>query len=120
MTKWTDPIKESQAATAAAWGGNRQLARNLLMKAKFYRVTAMVFVVIGMILLIKTYITHIDGHFLATMRNPATIMAILLPFIPAVVFSILAQKAERAFAALKPYASANDKAAPAATPPAKK
>ena len=120
MNKWNDPVKASKAITASAWGKNREHARKLLMKAKIYRALAIFFALVGIIMVVQSFVTRVDGHFLDAMRNPLTIIMILVPFLPAFVLSLLSQKAEREFARLKPFESA-EKATPSGTePPAKK
>lgn len=121
MNKWTDPIKESKVSNATAWGKNREIARKLLMKAKLYRASALFFAITGILLFIQMFVTKIQGHFLDAMRDPFTILIILIPFLPAIVLSIMAQKAEREFAALKPFEKSGDKSAdPTPQKPAKK
>ncbi len=80
------------------------------MKSKLYRASALFFAVMGVVILIQTFLSHIDGHFMEAMKKPATIVLIVMPFLPAVVLSLMAQKAERDFAALKPFERAEDKA----------
>lgn len=101
MTMWKDPIKEAKASSASAWGKNRLLARSLLMKSRLYRGFALFFTLMGVVLFINMYLTHIDGHFLEAMRSPSMIVMVVIPFLPAIVLSLMAQKAERDFAALK-------------------
>lgn len=120
MNNWTDPVKASKATTAAAWGKNRELARKLLMKSKLYRAAAILFAIMGVIMLINFYLSKIDGRFVEAMSNPYTIVMLLIPFLPTFVMSLLAQKAERQFAALKPYEGAAPKDAKSTEPPVKK
>lgn len=108
---WKDPIKEAKASSASAWGSNRLLARNLLMKAKLYRMFALFFAVMGVVIFISLFLSHIDGDFFHALRDPKTIAVILVPFLPAVVLSLMAQKTERQFSALKLHDNAPDPSA---------
>lgn len=110
---WKDPVKEAKASSASAWGDNRLLARSLLMKSKIYRMFALFFAVMGVVIFIALFLSHIDGNFIAALRDPKTITLILVPFLPAVVLSLMAQKTERQFAALKPHENTHE-------PPVKK
>lgn len=103
---WKDPIKEAKASSASAWGKNRLLARNLLMKSRLYRMFALFFAVMGVVIFISLFLSHTDGNFINALRDPTTIVVILVPFLPAVVLSLLAQRTEKQFAALKPYDNA--------------
>lgn len=100
---WKDPIKEAKASSAAAWGENRLLARSLLMKSKLYRMFALFFAVMGVVIFVSLFVSHVDGNFIKALSDPTTIAVVLVPFLPAVVLSLLAQRTEKKFAALKPH-----------------
>ncbi len=110
---WKDPIKEAKASSASAWGKNRLLARSLLMKARLYRMFALFFALMGVVIFISLFLSHVDGNFIKALRDPTTIAVILVPFLPAVILSLMAQRTEKQFASLKPHEDAP-------VPPAKK
>ncbi|MGE4313208.1 MAG: hypothetical protein AB7E85_02920 [Pseudobdellovibrionaceae bacterium] len=55
----------------------------------------MFFAVFGVILFGVIYTTSISGESLDVFRSPRIIGAILIPFLPAAIMSILAQRAEK-------------------------
>ncbi|QQG37457.1 MAG: hypothetical protein HYS17_10060 [Micavibrio aeruginosavorus] len=75
-------------------------ARALLMKSKIYRLLALIFAFTGLLIFVVLYLRNIEGHFFEALRQPVTVAIILVPFLPAIVLSILGQKAEKAFWAL--------------------
>ncbi|MCM2343923.1 MAG: hypothetical protein NDJ24_05125 [Alphaproteobacteria bacterium] len=78
----------------------RLKARALLMKAKLYRLMALVFAFTGLAVFTVLYIRNIEGQFFEALQHPVTVTIILVPFLPAIVLSILGQRAEKAFWAL--------------------
>ena len=112
-----DQSKAGRTRADLEWGENRQLARALLIKSRFYRFFALAFAVMGVIIFAYLYLTHIEGNLLEALRTPSLIIVILVPFLPAIVLSLLAQKYERQFAKLGKSAEA---AAPQNTAPAPK
>lgn len=103
---WKDPVREAKASSASAWGDNRLLARQLLMKAKLYRMFALFFAVTGVVVFISLFLSHIEGSFFDALRDPTTIAILVVPFLPAIVLSLMAQKVERQFASLKLFDNA--------------
>ncbi len=73
----------------------RRQARELLVKAKTYGVLAWVFALAGFAVFVALYIRHLDGRLLEALADPATILIVLVPFLPAIVLSFKASKAQR-------------------------
>ncbi len=67
------------------------------MKAKVYRFTSLLFLTIGIILFCVMYIKNVDGRLAEALRNPLTIFIFLVPFVPAAVLSLLADRAEKKY-----------------------
>lgn len=112
--------KKVQTAADSEWGENRPLARALLIKSRFYRIFALAFAVMGLVIFAYLYMTHIEGNFSEVLRNPSIIVILLVPFLPAIVLSLLAQKFERQFAKLGKTAEAAAAAAAQNAAPKKK
>lgn len=74
--------------------------REYMIRAKFYRGVSMVFVVLGLIVFMILYIANIEGRLLEALKNPFTIGIFIIPFLPAAVLSILADKNEKKYAKL--------------------
>lgn len=119
-----DPLKGAQSSADSEWGQNRLLARSLLIKSRIYRFFALAFALMGLVVFIMLFFRHIEGQLFAALRDPSIIAMITIPFLPAVVFSLMAQKTEQQFARLGKSAAAvpaaPDKTAPSKSAPAKK
>lgn len=72
-------------------------ARELVLKARIYRICALIFALIGLIMFVMLYMRHVEGAFLSSMTNPFIITIVVVPFLPAVVLSILARRLEREY-----------------------
>lgn len=107
-----DRLKGAQATADSEWGQNRMLARALLIKSRIYRFLAVASAFVGLMVLVSLFFKHIDGKLLSALTDPSIIAMITVPFLPAIVFSLMAQKMERDFAKLgKSSAAAAEKAA---------
>lgn len=78
-------------------------ARELVLKARLLRFFALVFALAGMVVFIVLYFQNVGGTFFSALTNPFIITIILVPFLPAFVLSLLAQRAEREY--LRKYAN---------------
>lgn len=67
------------------------------MKAKVYRFASLLFVTIGIVLFCVMYVKNVDGRLVEALRNPLTIFIFLIPFVPAAVLSLLADRAEKKY-----------------------
>lgn len=78
----------------------RLLARDLLLRARVYKFLAALFACAGVVVFLSLYFRNIDGNLLGALARLSTVMTILLPFLPAFVFSWLASRAEARLGAL--------------------
>jgi len=72
-------------------------AKALLMKARLYRMIAMVFAFVGLVVFMVLYFKYIEGNILEALSSPSLVVIILVPFLPAIVISWLSVKAEDRF-----------------------
>lgn len=72
-------------------------ARDLAVRVSVYRLVAILFVLVGILLFAYIYSTKIQGHFAAAMRDPYTILVFVFPFVPAAFLSWRATVCERKF-----------------------
>ena len=66
--------------------------QQLKVKAGTYRILMGVFAVVGLIVFLILYVKNIEGNIVESLRNPSTIFMIIIPFIPAIVFSFKYKK----------------------------
>ena len=78
-------------------GKIRMEARALLMKARLYRYIAVVFALVGLLVFLVVYMDHVEGQLLEALSNPLIIGALFIPFLPAVLLSWMAARAEKKF-----------------------
>lgn len=91
---------EGKSASVHEWEQKRLLARSLLIKSRLYRFFALAFALTGVVVFITLYMRDVHGHLLEAVRDLSIVGLVLLPFLPAVLLSYLAQRTERQFAAL--------------------
>ncbi|MBU0800251.1 MAG: hypothetical protein KKA05_04535 [Alphaproteobacteria bacterium] len=72
-------------------------ARALLLRSRLYRMFALVSAFVGLIIFIILYMQTIEGRLEDALREPQTIAIIIVPFLPAVVLSIMAERAQKKF-----------------------
>jgi FtsH-binding integral membrane protein len=70
-------------------------ARIMMMKARLYRMFAIGFAVVGLVIFCTMFANHIEGSFFATLSDPYLVVVILFPFLPAIALSMRANKIER-------------------------
>lgn len=73
----------------------RLKARELLLRTRIYRFTALVFAVIGLLIFLYLYFKDISGDVLTALANPAIVAVILFPFLPAAVVSWMAARTRK-------------------------
>lgn len=71
--------------------------KEYLIRSKFYKATSIVFIVIGMIAFLALYISNVEGRVMEALRNPGTILMFIIPFLPAIVLSMLGSKNEKKY-----------------------
>jgi hypothetical protein len=67
------------------------------MRSRLYQLLALITAGVGLIIFIVLYFEHIDGKFDYALRSPSTLVIIVLPFLPAIVLSILAERSRSRF-----------------------
>lgn len=75
----------------------RKEARKTIIKARLYRIFAILFAVGGIVMFLHTYFTGIEGHLFEAARDPWMVVLILFPFLPAAALSWYAKLLERRF-----------------------
>lgn len=75
-------------------------ARELLLRSRIYRVIALVFAAMGLVIFTVLYLKYMQGDILSALKKPSLVLIILIPFLPAFVLSRMAFKAENKFAKL--------------------
>lgn len=69
--------------------------KELRVKFWFYRIGALFFIGFGLLWLALWYSLNAKGDFLAALRDPIFAVMLLVPFIPAMIFSWLAERTEK-------------------------
>lgn len=108
MTKSAQPekVKEEQVAPdvskkdeakkpEAESINNKAKAREYLLRAKLYKFSACVFLGMGIVIFGYIYSERANGQFMKAMADPAFVFYFTFPFMPAVVLSYMAKKAEK-------------------------
>jgi hypothetical protein len=75
--------------------GFKREAREFVLRARLYRILAIVTAVIGLIIFIILYNRNIGGRFEQAITEPQTIAVILLPFLPSFFMSFMASRARK-------------------------
>lgn len=73
---------------------NKDQLREILLKAKLYRIVAMTLAGGGLIIFVFLYLQHTDGNILNALRNPLIFVIALFPFLPAAVLTWIAVSLE--------------------------
>lgn len=71
------------------------------MRAKVYRVVSLLFVTIGIGVFCVLYVKNVEGRLMEALKDPYTVFYFLVPFVPAAVLSILADRADKKYQTLK-------------------
>lgn len=71
--------------------------KEYLIKAKFYRVVSMIFVALGLVVFMILYVNTVEGRVMEALKNPMTLGMFIVPFLPAAVLSIIADKNEKKY-----------------------
>ena len=73
--------------------------REILIKAKFYRLASVIFALCGIGVFVFLMSRFVDGNMYAALKDPTIIAILLIPFLPAAILSWLAVRSEKKFAA---------------------
>ncbi len=79
---------------------DKKQARELLIKAKVYRILAGIFAVVGVLIFLMLYFNYYGDDVAASIKDPMLIFLLLFPFLPAVILSLKAKKADKALSKL--------------------
>jgi uncharacterized membrane protein len=79
---------------------DRDKMRSMLVKARMYRLTAIIFALMGLIVFAVLYFQNMQGDLLNALRSPYFIVVVAFPFLPAAVLSWMAANAEKKLSAL--------------------
>lgn len=71
--------------------------KEYLIKAKFYRAVSMVFVALGLVVFLILYANTMEGHVMESLKNPFILGIFIIPFLPAAVLTIIADKNEKKY-----------------------
>lgn len=71
--------------------------KNFLVKAKLYRFASYMFLAIGIVAFGMLYVKNLDGRLMDALREPSTILIFVMPFLPAIILSLLGMKADKKY-----------------------
>lgn len=71
--------------------------KNFLVKAKLYRFASYLFLAIGIVAFGMLYVKNLDGRLMEALREPSTILIFVMPFLPAIILSLLGIKADKKY-----------------------
>lgn len=71
--------------------------KEYLIRSKFYKAASIVFIVIGLIAFMVLYVANVEGRVMEALKNPVTILFFIIPFLPAIVLSMLSSKNEKKY-----------------------
>ncbi len=78
-------------------GKEAQTPKEVLVKARLYRMAAFLFAIIGVLLFVVLYVQHVDGDLVRLFSNIRMITIFLMPFLPAAVLSLLSKRLEKKY-----------------------
>lgn len=71
--------------------------RQYLIKSKVYRTASLIFVTIGIFIFCILFVKNVSGRVTEALREPATILIFLIPFLPAAILTLLADRFEKKY-----------------------
>lgn len=71
--------------------------RQYLIKSKVYRVASLIFVTIGIFVFGILFVQNVSDRFEEALREPATILIFLIPFLPAAALTFMADRYEKKY-----------------------
>lgn len=71
--------------------------RQYLIKAKVYRVASLLFLTIGVFVFGILFVQNVSGRISEAMREPATVLIFIIPFLPAAVLTLMADRFEKKY-----------------------
>jgi FtsH-binding integral membrane protein len=79
---------------------DKQEARELLIKAKVYRILAAIFALGGIVVFLALYSQFYADDPMHALQDPMIIIFVVFPFIPSIILSLKAKRFERALSKL--------------------
>lgn len=73
----------------------RLKARELLLRSRIYRFMALAFAVLGLVLFVFLFFRYVQDDIIHAVKNLSILLILILPFLPAVILSGMAVKAEK-------------------------
>lgn len=67
----------------------------MLLRARLFRLIALVSACLGLLVFSYQYFTHIQGNFITAMQDAGTIGLVLFPFLPAAAFAWMTSREEK-------------------------
>lgn len=72
--------------------------RELILKARVYRVFAFIFVIAAVVTFIYLYLHNVEGRVFEILKDkPGILVILVLPFVPAAALTFLAKRLEKKF-----------------------
>jgi|GEM_PF-2716162 len=72
-------------------------ARELLLRARLFKLFAVIFALMGLFVFCLLFMRHINGNLEQALQRPSTVVIIFMPFLPAFILSFLAKRSEKEF-----------------------
>lgn len=72
-------------------------AQEYLIKSKLYRFVSYFFVGLGLLVFCILYVQNVEGRLLQALKHPMIVAVFLVPFFPAIVLTLLADRAEKKY-----------------------
>lgn len=69
----------------------------MLIRSRVLRIFALASAIVGLVIFIALYFRNVEGRLEEALHEPQTIALVLLPFLPAVILSFMAERARTKF-----------------------
>lgn len=79
---------------------DKKIAKELLIKAKVYRIMAVALALAGVVIFGILYLRYFHGDPMVAIQDPMIIIFVIFPFLPAIILSTKSKKAEKALSKL--------------------
>ena len=71
--------------------------RQYLIKSKVYRVASLIFLTIGVFVFGILFVQNVSGRISEALREPATVLIFIIPFLPAAFLTFMADRYEKKY-----------------------
>lgn len=72
-------------------------ARKCLIKARLYRIFAVLFACVGLLLFVLLYLRNVEGRIFQAFQDPMMAVILLVPFLPAAILSLISRRLENRY-----------------------